>query len=335
MPKQHPMTLAELKQWVDYDPATGRLTWIVKPNRRLRAGDEAGAIKALRISNGEEKRYRYFCLNGWTTPAARVAWLFITGEWPERNILFRDGDTLNLRADNLTLGDFTTTYVVNPDTGLRQKKMTREAARHYGLMRYYGIDEDEYNRLFEKQGGVCAVCGGEETRIHKGERTKLQVDHDHKTGEVRALLCFNCNNGLGAFRDDPDSLANARGLVLKEPPPNRGVPLHAYHEMIAAQGNRCAMCKQPEKAVNARGEIRCLVVDRDPKTQNVRALLCQRCEALITTWDTPEQLLHAAQLAAEIKSGRVSLIQQDDGTALIVDHDRGDNVIPLKPEGAA
>jgi hypothetical protein len=51
--------------------------------------------------------------------------------------------------------------------------------------------------MLEDQGGLCAIC-----------RTApaAHVDHDHQTGAVRALLCFNCNGGLGQFRDDPGLL---------------------------------------------------------------------------------------------------------------------------------
>lgn len=47
---------------------------------------------------------------------------------------------------------------------------------------------------------LCAICGSEE---------KLVVDHDHKTGKVRAMLCNHCNRGLGHFRDNPATLQNA------------------------------------------------------------------------------------------------------------------------------
>ncbi|WP_229076470.1 endonuclease VII domain-containing protein [Actinoplanes sp. DH11] len=46
----------------------------------------------------------------------------------------------------------------------------------------------------------CAVCGADDPQ---------HVDHDHRTGWVRGILCFNCNGGLGQFRDDPVLLANA------------------------------------------------------------------------------------------------------------------------------
>jgi len=66
------------------------------------------------------------------------------------------------------------------------------------LKNSYGISIEEYEIMFEKQGGRCAICGK-----HQSELTKrLFVDHDHKTGQVRGLLCANCNAGLGHFYDD-------------------------------------------------------------------------------------------------------------------------------------
>lgn len=65
-------------------------------------------------------------------------------------------------------------------------------SREYHLRRRYGIGNAEFNSLVEAQGGVCAAC-----REQKPEH----VDHDHVTGEVRGVLCFSCNGGLGLFRD--------------------------------------------------------------------------------------------------------------------------------------
>jgi hypothetical protein len=48
------------------------------------------------------------------------------------------------------------------------------------------------------QGGGCAICGRPPT-----ESRQLDIDHDHRTGEVRGLVCNPCNQGLGLFRDDP------------------------------------------------------------------------------------------------------------------------------------
>ncbi|TFV77572.1 endonuclease [Blastococcus sp. CT_GayMR19] len=67
-------------------------------------------------------------------------------------------------------------------------------ARTYHLTRRYGISAAEADLMLEAQGGVCAICRAVPA---------AHVDHDHATGEVRALLCFNCDGGLGQFRDDP------------------------------------------------------------------------------------------------------------------------------------
>jgi hypothetical protein len=65
-------------------------------------------------------------------------------------------------------------------------------------LRTYGITAADYERMLSEQGGVCFVCRGLNT---KGRR--LHVDHDHKTGAVRRLLCSGCNGALGHAKDDP------------------------------------------------------------------------------------------------------------------------------------
>lgn len=70
----------------------------------------------------------------------------------------------------------------------------------------YGIGKDEYENLLREQGGVCAICNNPPSG--KAKNKHLHVDHNHKTGEVRGLLCSHCNAGLGAFRED-------RQVILK------------------------------------------------------------------------------------------------------------------------
>ena len=70
----------------------------------------------------------------------------------------------------------------------------------------YGITVDEYNKLFLKQKGVCAVCGKPETIVCGGTLRTLSVDHNHKTGKVRGLLCASCNTALGYVKDDKEHL---------------------------------------------------------------------------------------------------------------------------------
>lgn len=66
----------------------------------------------------------------------------------------------------------------------------------------YGVTPAQYDEMFAAQGGVCAICGEAEARA-------LGVDHNHATGQNRALLCTRCNTGLGLFRERPDLLAAA------------------------------------------------------------------------------------------------------------------------------
>jgi hypothetical protein len=83
-------------------------------------------------------------------------------------------------------------------------RATRErlygGGRHYHLVRRYGIGAAEVEELIRKQAGVCPICGKPDPE---------HVDHDHVTNEVRGVLCFNCNGGLGQFRDDVQALRNA------------------------------------------------------------------------------------------------------------------------------
>jgi hypothetical protein len=67
----------------------------------------------------------------------------------------------------------------------------------------YGIDAEDWARMFEAQGGRCPGCQKKLRHWHS-----THVDHCHKTAEARGLLCFGCNTTLGAARDRPDTLRN-------------------------------------------------------------------------------------------------------------------------------
>lgn len=74
----------------------------------------------------------------------------------------------------------------------------------------YGMELNEYDLMLEAQAGVCAICGGEEVKRHRdGTLWALSVDHDHKTGRVRGLLCSACNVGLSNFRESTEALTAA------------------------------------------------------------------------------------------------------------------------------
>jgi hypothetical protein len=65
----------------------------------------------------------------------------------------------------------------------------------------YGITLDQFEQMFALQGSACAVC--------RKTGVTLCVDHCHRTGEIRGLLCRRCNIALGYCDDDPDILLAA------------------------------------------------------------------------------------------------------------------------------
>lgn len=93
----------------------------------------------------------------------------------------------------------------------KDKNKTKESARRrYNpekrkdrhLRSDFGINIKTYNSMLEEQKSKCAICGG-------GEGEVLYVDHDHKTGKVRGLLCHRCNTALGRMKDNPSLLEKA------------------------------------------------------------------------------------------------------------------------------
>ena len=105
----------------------------------------------------------------------------------------------------------------NPEQRRAYQRDYREAnaerKRELRLAYLYAITVEQYNEILERQGGVCAICRGEETRTVKGTICSLAVDHDHETGQVRGLLCQACNAALGGFRDDPELLKRAADYI--------------------------------------------------------------------------------------------------------------------------
>ncbi len=88
---------------------------------------------------------------------------------------------------------------------------TREHARRASNYRTnFGITLHDYEKLFLVQKGLCLLCGKADS---VGRR--LAVDHCHKTGKIRGLLCTLCNCGLGNFRDDEGLLTKAIDYLRK------------------------------------------------------------------------------------------------------------------------
>ncbi len=88
----------------------------------------------------------------------------------------------------------------------KQKKWDREKA----LKKFYSMTPQDYDLMFTKQNGCCAICG-----IHQAQvKRTLSVDHCHHTGKIRGLLCDRCNHGLGHFNDSIFTIGAAIEYLL-------------------------------------------------------------------------------------------------------------------------
>ena len=68
------------------------------------------------------------------------------------------------------------------------------------------ITQEEYDFIYAKQKGCCAICGKHESNVL---RNRLNIDHCHSTGKIRGLLCHHCNAALGHLEDSIDNLTTA------------------------------------------------------------------------------------------------------------------------------
>ena len=75
-------------------------------------------------------------------------------------------------------------------------------------IRKYGLTIERFNEIVSLQYGGCAICGSTKGGTRYFDE-RLHIDHDHKTGAVRGLLCNFCNSGIGSFRDNPQLMEKA------------------------------------------------------------------------------------------------------------------------------
>ena len=89
----------------------------------------------------------------------------------------------------------------------KQRKFNKEnpIKRKNSMLKYqYGITLIDYNKMFEQQKGKCAIC-----KRHQNNLTRtLSVDHNHKTNQVRALLCVTCNTDVSVVENRLEEMLN-------------------------------------------------------------------------------------------------------------------------------
>ena len=81
------------------------------------------------------------------------------------------------------------------------KKYHSPETRRHRTLKKYGIDQSDYELMYDTQNGCCAICK---------LKIALVIDHCHSSGQVRGLLCNGCNLGLGYFKDNIVNLEQAK-----------------------------------------------------------------------------------------------------------------------------
>lgn len=164
--------------------------------------------------------------------------------------------------------------------------------------RKYGVTPETYDAMLADQVGRCAICGTDEPG---GKNTCLSIDHDHATGVVRGLLCINCNHGIGALGDSVEGISKALEYLLRtfevdqrdattgaisdrqisdvsryrrsKLKHNYNLTPEQYDVMLAAQEGKCACCGTDDPGRRSKN----LYIDHCHTTDNIRGLLCHRC----------------------------------------------------------
>jgi hypothetical protein len=96
---------------------------------------------------------------------------------------------------------------------VKQKKVNPDSRQAVVLKNKFGLDFDVYKLMLEAQGNACAICG---SRDPGWKKRYFSVDHCHKTGRIRGLLCHSCNAGLGMFKDQPNLLLAASTYLQEQ-----------------------------------------------------------------------------------------------------------------------
>lgn len=132
----------------------------------------------------------------------------------------------------------------------RCRECIRAHDRDRALVAKYGLSAAEVEAMREAQGGVCAIC-----------RTApaVHVDHDHATGKVRGMLCFNCNAALGHLRDDPMLFRRGLRYLAASRSPVPTTPVTSHRDEVA--GRSCSATAPPPPSPGSWSSW-CPLVDR-------------------------------------------------------------------------
>ena len=103
--------------------------------------------------------------------------------------------------------------------GAKYRVKHREQIRTRGRLARYGLPKEKFKQMWTGQKGCCAICD------NPLDLRKYRIDHNHRTGKVRGLLCSACNTAIGLFKDSPVTMIKAlRYLYDNDPTPGSDCP---------------------------------------------------------------------------------------------------------------
>ena len=111
-----------------------------------------------------------------------------------------------------------------------KKQAAKSGAHERRVQTEYGLKPGEYGKLYLHQGGTCAIC-----KRATGATRNLSVDHDHRSGYARGLLCRPCNDLLGQARDDVEFFYRAIRYLTNTPAMQLGIV--AVHKDFRKEGS--------------------------------------------------------------------------------------------------
>lgn len=160
-----------------------------------KAAKKRGAAKYCRSDKGRAT------IRAWTAKHALTGNKYKTKTRPEYMAKWRER---NPELDRANAAHYRETHKVV----LRKRWQERDRRADY-LRYHYSLSVESYEAMFKKQLGVCAICQHGST-----DGKRLHVDHSHKTGTIRGLLCGHCNRGIGLLKDDPEIVSRAKEYLL-------------------------------------------------------------------------------------------------------------------------
>lgn len=206
--QNYPFTHEQLLEVLNYDEQTGVFKWKIKPARNIKIGAVAGA-------KNDSRGYSYVKVFGFEITTSRLAWFYVTKEWPRTRVQFKNRNPLDARFDNLTLsqgihGEFDfTTREGRINYQRERRKATPKLEKARALRDSFGLSLEQYEEMHDRQNGKCAICGEPEKQMRNGKLKLLAVDHCHSTNVIRGLLCTDCNTGIGKLKDSVEILQSA------------------------------------------------------------------------------------------------------------------------------